>query len=154
MHARFPVLLAVALSAPPALAIAEPITPAVVFLHATPVVQIVILGLLVAILAAIAVCAAKVSTGPKLSGGSAFLSALRLGGPLAGLTAAAWSALSMAIGLANVRPTPPVAAFAPAFAPGFAEGAMVIALGMLAGLVAAICNWAVEAKIDRAVLRA
>lgn len=150
MHARVPVLLAVALSALPALAIAEPITPAVVFLHATPVVQIVILGLLLAMLAAIAVCAAKISTGPKLSGGSAFLSALRLGGPLAGLTAAAWSALSMAIGLANVRPTPPVAAFAP----GFAEGAMVIALGMLAGLVAATCNWAVEAKIDRAVLRA
>jgi hypothetical protein len=151
LHVRLSsVLGAFALAGLPAVAAAGPITPAGVFVHATPVVQAVILGLLAAILAALAVTAAKLSAGPKLSGGSAFLSGLRLGGPLAGLTAAAWSALSMAIGLANVRPTPPAAAFAP----GFAEGAMVIALGMFAGLVAAVCHAAVEAKIDRAVLKA
>jgi hypothetical protein len=111
LHARLPhVLGAVAIAGLPAVAVAGPITPAMVFLHATPVVQVVIAGLFASIVAALAVCAAKLSAGPKLTGGSAYLSALRLGGPLAGLTAAAWSAFSMAIGLANVRPTPAAAA--------------------------------------------
>ena len=38
--------------------------------------------------------------------------------------------------------------------PAFAEAGLVLALGLLAGVVAIAANWAVEARLDRAVLRA
>ena len=36
--------------------------------------------------------------------------------------------------------------------PGLAEIALLILLGLLSGVVAVVCHWAVEARIDRAVL--
>jgi hypothetical protein len=118
--------------------------------HATPVVQIIILGLVAAIVAAIAICAVKLSTGPRLSGGSAYLSGLRLGGPLAGLLGAAYGGLNMTIGLANVVGPVPLNVLAH----GFAEVMLMIVLGLLSGAVAVIANWAVESRIDRSVLKA
>jgi hypothetical protein len=118
--------------------------------HATPTVQIIIAGLLAAILAAITICLMKLSTGPRLSGGSAYLSGLRLGGPLAGLLGAAYGGLNMTIGLSNVVGPVPLNILAH----GFAEVMLMIVLGLLAGAVAVITNWAVESRIDRSVLKA
>ncbi len=118
--------------------------------HATPVVQLIILGLVAGTLAAIAICALKLSSGPRLSGGSAFLSGLRAGGPLAGLLGAAYGGLNMAIGLANVAGPVPLNILAR----GYAEVMLMVVLGLLAGAVAVIANWAVESRIDRTVLKA
>jgi hypothetical protein len=140
---------AFALMAAAGAAAAEPLTPALIFGHPTPVVQAIILGLVAATLAAIAVCVMKLASGSRLTGGSAFISGLRVGGPLAGFLGAAWGGLNMAIGLANVTQPVPMNILAR----GAAEAMFLIVLGLLCGAVAVICHWAVEARIDRAVLR-
>ena len=103
---------------------------------------------MLATVAAGVVCWTKLASGPRLAGGSAFLSGLRLGGPLAGLVGAAYGGLLMAIYTANSATLAP----AHVVAQGVAEAMMVILLGLLCGAVAVIANWAVEARIDRAVL--
>jgi biopolymer transport protein ExbB/TolQ len=128
---------------------AEPLTPAAIFGHASPFVQAIILGLVAATLAAIVVCIMKLASRSKLAGGSAFISGLRVGGPLAGFLGAAWGGLNMAIGLANLAEPVPVNVLAH----GWAEAMFLIVLGLLCGAVAVICHWAIEARIDRAVLR-
>ncbi len=134
----------------PAAASAEPLTPIGVFVNATPVVKMIILFLIVATLAAIVVAAGKLSSGPRLSGGSAFLSGLRLGGPLAGLVGAAYGSLNMALALANtIQPAP-----TNILARGAAEVLMLILLGLVCGSIAVMAHWAVEARIDRTVLGA
>ncbi len=142
------IVLAAGLAAP-ATALAGPMTVANVFQNATPFVQMIMLALVLATLAALVVCGMKLMSGPSLSGGSAFLSGLRLGGPIAGGLGAAYSILNMCIGLANVAVTPTLKVLAP----GFAEAVLMIGLGMFTGVVAVIANWAVEARVDRAVLR-
>jgi hypothetical protein len=139
-----------ALLATPAVAFAAPLTPVVVFLNAAPVVKVIILGLVLATLAAVVVCGVKMASGPRLSGGSAYLSGLRVGGPMAGLVGAAWGGLNMTLGLANVAAPPPLSILAH----GLAEVMMLILLGLISGAVAVMANWAVEARIDRAVLAA
>lgn len=134
----------------PTVADAEPLTAMGVFNEATLVVKIILLGLTAVTLAAIVVSTLKVASGPRLSGGSAFLSGLRLGGPLAGLVGAAYSGLNMALSLANIAGPVPVNILAR----GASEVLMVILLGVVAGSVAVIANWAVEARIDRTVLGA
>ncbi len=141
--------LAAALLLPTA-ASAEPLTGLGVFNEATPVVKVILLGLVAATLAAIVVSTLKVVSGPRLAGGSAFLSGLRVGGPLAGLVGAAYSGLNMALNLANVVEPAPLNILAR----GASEVLMVILLGLVAGSVAVIANWAVEARIDRTVLGA
>jgi hypothetical protein len=130
-------------------AMAAPLTPAAIIGNATPVVQAIILGLVAATLAAMTVCVMKLMSGPRLAGGSAFISGLRVGGPLAGFLGAAWGGLNMAIGLANVAAPVPMNILAR----GLAEAMFLIVLGLLSGAVAVICHWAIEARIDRAVLR-
>jgi biopolymer transport protein ExbB/TolQ len=132
----------------PALAEAAPMTPAVIFMHAATVPKLIMLGLFVATWAAIIICVIKLRAGRKLSGGSAFLSGLRVGGPLAGLLGAAYGCMNMAVGVANLPVSPPLNVLAP----GFAEALMLVTLGLQAGAVAVFCHWLVEAKIDRAVL--
>jgi len=141
---------AAALFAVPAVSWAEPLTPIIVFQHASPLPKLIILGLFGAIAAAIVVCAIKLNSGARLSGGSAFLSGLRVGGPLAGLLGGAYGGFNMCLGLANQPVTPPMNIIAR----GLAEAMLLVALGLLAGAVAVIANWAVEARIDRAVLKA
>jgi hypothetical protein len=126
-----------------------PLTLLGVFQNAAHPVQAIILGLTLATLAAIVVCAAKLSSGPSLSGGSAYLSGLRLGGPLAGLLGAAVSLLLMALYLANT----PAPVSMNQLAPGIAEAMMLVVLGLTAGAVAVIAHWAVDARIDRVVLK-
>lgn len=123
------------------------LTPTIVFMDASPSMKVVMLGLLVATLAAIIVGVRKVLAGPNLSGGSAFVSALRLGGPLLGLLGGAYTGLMMFMGLAR-RGAQPIEVLAP----GLAEIAMLVLLGLLAGVVAVASHWAIEARIDRTVL--
>lgn len=133
----------------PALAQAAPLTPMGVFFNAHPLMKLIMVGLLVATAAAVVVCALKLRPGRPLSGGSAYLSGLRAGGPLAGFLGAAYVALQMFLGLANAPAPPPMNVLAP----GFAEAVLLVGLGLLSGAVATVANWAVEARIDRAVLR-
>jgi hypothetical protein len=142
-----PVLIGLLLAAPGA-ALAAPLTPALMFQHATPLNKILMLGLVLATLAAVVICAMKLSTGR--AGGSPFLAALRAGGPLAGLLGGAYAALNTMIGISNVPITPPLKIIAP----GIAEAILLIGLGLLAGAVAVIANWAVQAKGERGGLAA
>lgn len=139
--------LGVAILAAPALAHAAPLTPATIFADAALSMKLLMILLLVAMVAAVVVAVRKLMSGRHLSGGSAFLSALRLGGPLIGLLGGAYNGLKICIGLAQgAQPFQVVA-------PGLAEAAFLIVLGLFSGIVAVICHWAVEARIDRAVLQ-
>ena len=67
-----------------------------------------------------------------------------------GLLGAGLNALWGFIAIAGLgRPVP-----IEVLAPGLAEATLVLVLGLLAGVVAVACNWAVDARIDRAVLNA
>ena len=134
----------------PGLAHAHPkLTPTVVFLDASPSMKLIMVMLVAASVGAIVVAVRKVLSGPRLSGGSAYLQALRLGGPLIGLLGAAWNLMMSNLAIANVGQQPPYHVLAP----GVAEAAFLFVLGLIAGVIAVICNWIVEARIDRAVLR-
>ena len=130
-------------------AIQDRLTPIGVFQHAPPVAKLIVLCLLASMLAALIVCAVKLATGPRLSGGSAYLSGLRLGGPIMGLLGAAWTGLGISMGLANADPAP-----LNTLALGFSEALLLVVMGFLAGAVAVITTWAVESHIDRSVLKA
>lgn len=124
-------------------------TPIDILFNASPTMKMIMLALIVAGLAAVVVTMRKVLSGPSLTGGSAFLQALRLGGPLIGLLGAAWNVLMINIAIANIGQQPSY----PVLAPGVAEAVFLFVLGLITGVVAVICNWIVEARIDRAVLR-
>ena len=109
----------------PVQAQAATLNPTLVFLDAAPAMKAVMVILIAAIIGAVAVCVRKVMAGPNLSGGSTFLSALRLGGPLLGLLGGAYNGLMMFMGLAR-GPQP-----FEVLAPGLAEIAMLILLGLL-----------------------
>lgn len=144
------ITIGAAASLTPGLALAQSrVTAAVVFADAAPPMKAIMLALLVSALAAIAVTVRKVLSGPRLTGGSAYLQALRLGGPLIGLLGAAYNGLMINIGIANSANSPSYTVLAP----GVAEATFIFVLGLIAGVVAVICNWIVEARIDRAVLR-
>lgn len=149
-HAGAAALLA-ALAAPGVASAASPgITLGNVFGDASPSVKLVMLLLVVGALAAVIVTVLKLASGRRLSGGSAYVSALRLGGPLLGLMGAVFVVLMGFIGIANAGESVPMAVLAP----GFAEAALLFLLGLLAGVVGVICHWVIEARIDRTVLGA
>ena len=133
----------------PTVAAAQPHTMLDIFGDAAPEVKIIILLLLAAMVGAIVVAVMKLRRGGPLNGGSAFLSGLRLGGPLLGALGAAYTGLASCIGLSNVPGPVPIRVLAP----GFAEIVFQLMLGFLVGSVAVIANWAVESRIDRQVLR-
>ncbi len=130
--------------------VAERLSMIGVAMNATPVPKLIILALAVSSVAAVVVCVGKLTSGPRVSGGSAFLSGLRFGGPLAGLFGAALTGLQMAIGTANSAGALP----ANLLARGYAEIMMLMVFGFFTGAVAVIANWAVESRIDRSVLKA
>lgn len=119
-----------------------------VFADADETMKAIMILLIAAALAAIAVAAVKAASGRRLSGGSAFVSALRLGGPLVGLLGAMFVLLMGFIGMANAGQPVPMAVLAP----GFAEAALLVFLGLVAGVVGVVCHWIIEARIDRTVL--
>lgn len=141
--------LAVASAAALAPDVARAMSPVDILFNAAPTMKGLMFALIVATLAAIVVTTRKVLSGPTLSGGSAFLQALRLGGPLIGLLGAAYNVLMINIAIANIGQQPSY----PVLAPGVAEAVFLFVLGLVAGVVAVICNWVVEARIDRAVLQ-
>ena len=124
------------------------ITPVDVFSLASPLTKLVIIVLIVSAVAALIVLGAKLAGGKRLNGGSAFLSGLRLGGPVIGGLGGCLSLLMMTLGVANA----PFDLTLKMMAPGFAEAFLQVSLGFLAGAVAVFANWAVEARIDRQVL--
>lgn len=128
--------------------LAHAMTPVDILFNADQTMQIIMAALIIAALSAIVVTVIKLRSGPRLTGGSAYLQALRLGGPLIGLLGAAYNALMINIAIANVGDVS-----YPVLAPGVAEAVFLFVLGLIAGVVAVICNWIVEARIDRAVLR-
>ena len=144
-----PVVAGLILAAIPIAAVAAPrLTLAGVFADADETMQFLMIALVAASLAAIVVTGLKLASGKRLDGGSAFVSALRLGGPLIGLLGAAFVLLMSFIGIANFGPVP-----LPVLAPGFAEAALLFLLGLIAGVVGVVCHWIIEARIDRAVLQ-
>ncbi len=144
-----PVAAGLVLASIPIAAVAAPrLTIATVFLDADETMQFLMIALVAASLAAILVTGLKLASGKRLNGGSAFVSALRLGGPLIGLVGAAFVVLMGFIGIANFGPVP-----MPVLAPGFAEAALLFLLGLIAGVVGVICHWIIEARIDRTVLQ-
>lgn len=120
-----------------------------VFADADETMKFLMIALIAASLAAIVVTALKLASGRRLNGGSAFVSALRLGGPLIGLVGAAFVLLMGFIGIANSGGPVPVTVLAP----GFAEAALLFLLGLIAGVVGVVCHWIIEARIDRTVLQ-
>jgi hypothetical protein len=145
----FPIFSAVALATVPGVALAQPITPVTIFFEAAPSMKLIMLALLIAAIAAVVVTIRKVASGPHLTGGSTYLSALRLGAPLLGLLGAAFNGLMMFVALARFGSQP-----INILAPGLAEATFLVVLGLLVGVVGVICHWIVEARVDRAVLRA
>lgn len=141
--------LLIALAAPGAAYAQGPgITLGDVFGDAAPSVQLVMILLVIGALAAVIVAVLKLASGRGLSGGSAYVSALRLGGPLLGLVGAMYVLLMSFIGIASAgRPVPMTV-----LAPGFAEAALLFLMGLLAGVVGVVCHWIIEARIDRTVL--
>lgn len=145
-----PVVAGLMLAAVPIAAVAAPrLTLAGVFSDADETMQFLMIALVAASLAAIVVTGLKLASGKRLNGGSAFVSALRLGGPLIGLVGAAFVLLMGFIGIANSGGSVPL----PVLAPGFAEAALLFLLGLIAGVVGVVCHWIIEARIDRTVLQ-
>ena len=139
--------LAAAFLMAPAAANATPFSFTDVAANAAPLQQLIMLGIVVATLAAIILSVFKLRPG-RLSGGSTFVSSLRFAGPVAGLLGAAYAGWKMCIGIASTPYTPSLKVLAP----GFAEIATLIALGALSGIIAIVLTWAIEARIDRQVL--
>ena len=125
------------------------LTLGVVFGDADELNKMLMVLLMAAALAAVLVTGLKLASGKRLNGGSASVSALRLGAPLMGLVGAAYVLLMMFIGIANFGGPVPL----PVLAPGFAEAAMLFLLGVIAGVVGVVCHWIIESRIDRAVLQ-
>ena len=130
--------------------VAERLTMSGVVMSAPPIPKLIILLLILSSVAAVVVCARKLASGPRMSGGSAFLSGLRFGGPLAGLLGAALTGLHMAVGTANMAGAVP----ANILARGYAEIMLLMVFGFFTGALAVVANWAVESRIDRSVLKA
>jgi len=147
---RFPGLFLGALLFPGVAVAAPQLNPGTVFFDAALPMKVLMATLLVSAIAAVVVTVGKVARSRTLAGGSAFVSALRLGGPLLGLMGAAYTLLMMFLGMANVGVEVPMAVLAP----GFAEAALLFLLGLFAGAVGVICHWAIDARIDRTVLGA
>lgn len=141
-------LLTLCLVAPTAALAQSRLGVATVFVESAPLMKFLMLVMGVAAIAAIVVTAMKLSSGRRLAGGSSFVSALRLGGPLIGLLGAIFNLLMIFIGIANAAEPVPFEVLAP----GFAEASMLFFIGLFVGVVAVTCHWVIEAQIDRTVL--
>ena len=132
----------------PALA-ADNLTLSSVLVSSVLPIKVIVAALIVSAVAALVIAGRKLSE-PDLTGGSAYISALRLGAPLAGLAGAAMNAFWAFSGIASVGKSMPFAVFAPSLA----EASLVLLLGLIVGVVAVVCQWTIEARIDRTVLKA
>jgi len=148
IHRPLPIAVLGACVIPGAAMAAAPMHVGDVFVNAAVVPKLIMAALVVSAVAAVVVATGKLLRGERLAGGSVFVAGLRFGGPAAGVLGAAYTLTNMAIGVANVPYEPTLKALAP----GIAEIAVLLGLGFAAGVIAAIMNWALEARIDRQVL--
>jgi len=118
-----------ACAALPDLANAGPLDAQDVFAHAAVQPKLILLALIAASPGAVLATAIKVAQRSKLEGGSGFVSALRFGGPIAGILGGAYGGASISLGLANL----PGPATLKVVAPGLAEIALLITLGFAPG---------------------
>ena len=110
------------------------LTVAQMYVDASPVVQIVLAGLLLTGLAALAILILSLARSSKgMAGAARFLEAAMVAAPIAALLGAAYGVMTVFIGIANVN----VANLAVA-APGIAEAILSVTTGLLALLLAVI----------------
>jgi biopolymer transport protein ExbB/TolQ len=119
--------------------VAEQLTLAGVFAHATIPVQVVLWGLVAASLTALVLWGMQaMQLRRRHAGGQAaalaYLSALAAAGPLIGFVGTAYALMNGFIGVANVRPTPSLTVLAP----GLAEATLSAGLGLLAAAIGVI----------------
>lgn len=118
-----------------------------IFMDADPVVKLLMAGLLLATLVAMAAWIGGVLRAPgraeRLGGAVAYLSGLAAAGPLIGCFGASYTLLGSAVGLANVRPAPVIGVVAP----GLAEALLCVALGLLAAAISKIGRSHLKARI-------
>ena len=119
------------------------LTVAQMFADATPVVKIVLTGMLLTGLVAfvILLIGLVVGKGGRMASAARFLEAAMIATPIAALLGAALGAMNIFIGIANVN----VANLAVA-APGIAEGILSLATGLLAMLLAVIAYGVVKPR--------
>ena len=119
------------------------LTVARMFADATPVVKIVLTGmLLIALVSAVILLIGLVAArSGRMAGAARFLERAMIATPIAALLGAALGAMNIFIGIANVN----VANLAVA-APGIAEGILSLATGLLAMLLAVIAYGVVKPR--------
>src|SRR5579871_2302026 len=116
------ILCAAVVLAAPAISLAEPLNGLIVIAHTSFLQKVVLLALAVSMVAAVVVAGGKVASGRHLAGGSAFVSGLRVGGPVIGGLGAAYALMDSAIGIANTAGEPTLKLLAP----GLAEAGMMV----------------------------
>lgn len=129
----------------------ERLTVGGVFANASPEMQVIMILLAAATLAAVVVWALsldKVGKGDAkgLAGALGRLRIVRSAGVPLGCLAAGYVMFSSFLGISNVRPAPTLTVVAP----GLAEASLQIVLGLLATTVAVICERHLEGRIRRA----
>lgn len=131
--------------------VAERLTIVQVFGNASVEVQLAFAILLLSTLASLAVW---VTSLPKvtqadakgLAGALGRLRIVRSGAMPLGFLAASYILFSGFLGISNVRPAPTITVMAP----GWAEAALAVMLGLLATMVAVVCERHLEGRIRRA----
>jgi hypothetical protein len=129
----------------------ERLTFAGVIADAAPEVQVLMALMFAGAIGALAVWASslgKVGKGDAkaVAGALGRLKIVRSGATPLGFLTAAYVLFSGFLGIANVRPTPTLTIMAP----GFAEAMLAIMLGLLASVVAVICERHLEGRVRRA----
>ena len=122
-----------------------------VFADAGPVMKVVLFGLVLVSLAAVAVWVMQLARAGQrrsegLAAAAAWLSGVASAAPLIGFFGASYAALNGFIGISNVRPTPSLTVLAP----GFAEASLSIGLGLLAAAIATIGARHLQARLTGA----
>lgn len=120
-----------------------------VYVEAAPVMKLVFSGLILAVIAALAVWVVQlVRLWRRSPGGAtgaiAYLSGLTAAAPLFGLFGMAYGLLSICVGITNKRPGPTLMALAP----GLAEVLMSLTLGILAAAIATVAHRHLKARLE------
>ena len=118
------------------------LTVGLMFMDAAPVVKIVLVGLLLTGVAALAILVLGLARSPRgMPGAAHFLETAMVATPIAALLGAAWGLITIFLGIANTN----VANLAVA-APGLAEAILSVATGLLALLFAVIAYRVVKPR--------
>jgi len=118
------------------------LTVALMFADATPVVKIVLIGLLLTGLAALVILLLGLARSSKgMAGAARFLETAMVAAPIAALFGAAWGLITIFLGIANTNVVNLAAA-----APGVAEAILSVAIGLLALLLAVIAHRVVKPR--------